>query len=277
MKALRIATILPLLMLTAGVLWAATQYGEATIEQGSMTIVREGQTLKFDQVNRSIPVNEEDLIRVRPESQVELKSRENATMTLGSNAVFQVRPWRSRDSSGFVRALFGRFRATVVGLSGGEQFNVKTATATIGVKGTEYHSQVTSRGGTLLIVTDNVVGLRGQRGPEQDVGRGLLSLTLGINPATPRSPVPPGVQQQFGRQNLGSPSPNSSEARDFAGQQSLIDAGVVSQEQVRENQGDSAPAGTPPAPPAPPPAPTIDPNAGADAARRARVPLQFSR
>ena len=155
MKALKIATVLPWLLLAAGALWAAPQYGEAVIGKGSMTIVREGRSLQFETVNQRVPVNEDDLIRVRAESEVVLTSREKATITLGSNSVFQVKPWRARGQSGTVRALFGRFRAAIVGLTGGEQFNVRTATATIGVKGTDYLVQATPNATSLGVTQVN--------------------------------------------------------------------------------------------------------------------------
>lgn len=272
MKVLKIATILPLLLLVSGVLWAATQYGEAVIEKGSMTIIREGRTLQFSQANQPVPVNEEDLIRVRAQSSVVLKSRENARVTLGANAVFHVKRWRQREKQGFVRALFGRFRAAVVGLTGGEQFNVKTATATIGVKGTEYRTQVTSRGGTMLIVTHNTVGLHGQRGTEVDVTTGHLSLVVNVNPPTPPAPVPPEVGKQFGDDDLNSPPPNSHTAQDFAGEDGLKRAGIVTDDDLESGRGDGfePPRGRPPVPDV-----NIDVNAASEALRRARVRLSF--
>lgn len=237
MKALKIAAILPWLLLISGVVLAATQYGEAVIERGSMTIIREGQTLSYDQVNRPIAVNEEDLIRVRADSLVKLQSRENATLTLGSNSVFEVKPWQAHGRTGFLRALFGRFRAAVATLSGGEQFNVKTATATIGVKGTQYLTQVTNRGGTMLIVTDHVVGLQGQTGNEFNVSQGHISLVINFRPPTPPAPVPAGVTNQINSNNLNSPEPNSNQAGQFAGANILIQNGIVTPSELQQGEG----------------------------------------
>lgn len=237
MKALKFAMVLSALLLTAGLLWAAPQYGEAIVEQGSMTIVREGQTLKFDKVKESVPVNEEDLIRVRADSLVQLKSRENATITLGANAVFQVKPWQAQGKSGFLRALFGRFRSVVVGLSGGEQFNVKTATATIGVKGTENHNQVTSRGGLVSIGVENTTYVLGQTGGEREVPPGFVSLGLNFQPPTAPAPLPPGFANLLNAQNLGSPSPNSPAGQNFVGEELLIAAGIVTRLDLDANKG----------------------------------------
>ncbi|HKI99129.1 MAG TPA: FecR family protein [bacterium] len=270
MKALKIAAILPCLFLVSSVLWAATQYGEAVIERGSMTIIREGRTLNFDQANQAVPVNEQDLIRVRPDSLVQLKSRENATMTLGANAVFEVKPWQSHGRSGFLRALFGRFRAAVATLSGGQQFNVKTATATIGVKGTEYLTQVTSRGGTMLVVTNHIVGFQGQTGGESDVNQGFLALIINYRPPTKSAPLPEGFGDLF--KDLGSPNPNTPGAGHFVGEHLLIQSGILTQDELNEllNGGEGGEHGAGFVP-----AINFDPNAAHDASRLGTVKLQF--
>ncbi len=272
MKALKIATILPWLLLASGALWAATQYGEAVIEKGEMTIVREGRSLQFDKVNQAIPVNEEDLIRVRDNSLVQLKSRESATITLGANAVFQVKPWQSQGKSGFMRALFGRFRASIVGLTGGEQFNMKTATATIGVKGTGYLAQVTNRGNTLLIVLDHTVGFQGQQGGETGVGEGFTSLIINFNRGTPPIHTPPGLDTG----DVNAPPPNGNNGGNFNNENILVGSGIVTQGDLDQGKGGGGGGGggqqgginQPP---------TTDPNAAFDAIQRARVPLQFKR
>ena len=271
----KIAVILPMLLLAAGSVWAAALYGEATIERGAMTVVREGRSLKFDQLNQEIEINEEDLIRVRPQSRVTLRTREMATIALGSNAVFHVKPWRSKGKSGFLRALFGRFRASVVALAGGEQFNVKTATATIGVKGTEYRTHVTNRGGTLLIVGAATVGFQGQQGPEVTVGENFLSLIININPPTPPAPIPPQVEAEFGSDDLDAPAPNSRAGRDFPGEEGLIEAGIVTEDELNEGKGDFAPPVIGELFPFVPPLLNFDANEASDAQRRATVTPSF--
>ena len=238
MKPLRISFLLTMIFLFGSGAMAATQYGNAVIEKGSMTVVREGRSLKFDQVDQEIPINEDDLLRVRPNSLVILNSREKAQITLGGNAIFHVKPWQSKGKTGFMRALFGKFRASVVNLLGGEQFNVRTATATIGVKGTEYQTQVTNRGTTLTIVRESVVGFQGQRGAEVDIGEGMVSVVININPATPPVPVPPAVAAQHGRDNLEAPAPNGPQGGTLAGERGLIEAGILTEEDLNEGKGD---------------------------------------
>jgi hypothetical protein len=136
--------VMALVMASSPAGWAASKYGDATVEQGSMTIIREGSAINVKASGQTVPVNEQDLVRVRDDSRVVLKTADRATVTLGANAVFQVQPWEQQEKKGLFKMLFGRFRASVAGLTGGERFNAKTATATIGVKGTEYVSAVTA-------------------------------------------------------------------------------------------------------------------------------------
>jgi hypothetical protein len=120
--------------------------------------------------------------------------------------------------------LFGRFRATVTGLAGGERFSVKTATATIGVKGTEYSTAVTSGGYTSVLGIESTVENTGSDGVAQPVNPGQVSVTA--SPATPAFPAP----QEFidAMRNLNSPSPWDPAAIYLPAMQTLVDAGIVS-------------------------------------------------
>lgn len=272
MKPQLIAFLLTLTLLFGSSALAATQYGNVVIDRGSMTVIREGRSLKYDQPNEEIPINENDLIRVKPNSQVTLTSREKAVITLGGNAIFHVKPWQSKGKTGFMRALFGKFRASIVGLLGGEQFNVRTAAAVIGVKGTEYQSQVTNRGVTLTIVRESVVGFQGQRGPEVDIGEGMISVVININPATPPVSVPPSVAALHGPDNLEAPAPNGPEGGNLAGEKGLIEAGILTEEDLNEGKGvgvlGSIPQFTPPRD-------IFDPKDATDAANRGGVQIDF--
>ena len=254
-------------------LFAAAKYGDAIIKKGSMTVVRGGRTKRYRGVNRSVRIEENDLIRVRSRSRVLLKTREKADLTLGSNSVFHVKKWRKKGKTGFARSLFGRFRASITSLFGGRSVNVKTASATIGVKGTRYLVQVTNRGGTMLVVQENIVGLQGQLGPEVNVGVNKVSIVININPATPAVEVPQTVATEFSGDNLDAPPANSGEAGNFAGEAGLVEAGIVTEDQLDEGKGSG---GVGPVPEVfEPPETLFDPNAGSDAIQRGRVRLSF--
>ena len=218
---------IPLVLLWASFLTAAERYGDAVVEEGAMTIIRDGETLSFKSTGDEIPVFEQDLLRLRSNSRAVLRGRENAVLTLGSNAIFQVKPWEVKEESGFLRALFGKFRSVVTDLIGGDQFNIKTPTATIGVKGTEYFGAVTSDGDTMLIVTESRVQLLGQRGEPVIVGEGFVSVVTGRKSATPPAPVPTGVRNNLSEDNLDSAPPTSDEAEELPGEVALVDAGII--------------------------------------------------
>jgi hypothetical protein len=230
--------------------WAAARYGDAVVEEGTMTIVREGQSLTFKASGQSVPVNERDLVRVRDASRVVLKTNDRASVTLGANAVFQVEPWQQQESKGVFRMLFGRFRATVTGLAGGERFNVKTATATIGVKGTEYATAVTTGGYTAVMGIESVTENSGSDGVAQPISAGQISVTA--SPATPAVPTP----QEFidAMRNLNSPQVFDPQAIYLPAMEALVNAGIVSpaalekwkQEQAEESQGGEVGGGAPP-------------------------------
>ncbi len=223
---------------------AAARYGEAVVEEGNMTIVREGQSLNFKASRQAVTVNERDLVRVRDASRVVLKTADKATVTLGANAVFQVEPWQQEESRGLFRMLFGRFRATVTGLAGGDRFNVKTATATIGVKGTEYSTAVTTGGFTAVLGIESTVENTGSDGVAQPVTVGQISVTA--SPATPSVPAP----QEFidAMRNLNSPQVFDPAAIYLPAMEALIKAGVVSPNALdkwKQEQATEGAAGTP--------------------------------
>jgi hypothetical protein len=237
---------------------AATKYGDALVEQGSMTIVREGRSLEYKVSANAVEVQEKDLVRVRDDSRVQLTTADKATLTLGANAIFQVEPWQSNQKQGLFRMLFGRFRASVGGLAGTERFNVKTATAVIGVKGTEYSSAVTIGGYTAVLGIDSVTTNEGSDGVEQPVTTRQVSVTA--SPATPAVPAPPAFLEAM--QNFNSPPPGSAGALFFPAMDSLVQAGIVSpragDKWKQEREGGGAGAGTGQGDGTAPPAPNID-------------------
>jgi hypothetical protein len=160
MKFLSSALVVALLAFTASLVSAQDRFGDAVIEKGELTIVRQGNNLKFKQGNQPVPVFVADVLRVGEASSVVLKTREKSTISMGANAVFQVKPFQYQEKQGFARMLFGRFRSLVQGLSGGETVNAKTATAVIGVKGTENLASIRPRGDTMLVGVENVTTIQ---------------------------------------------------------------------------------------------------------------------
>ncbi|MBI3992538.1 MAG: FecR domain-containing protein [Candidatus Lambdaproteobacteria bacterium] len=220
MKNLIRTAILLMILMPAASLFAATKYGEAIIEQGKMTVLREGQRMSFTSTDGKTAINHSDVIRVGDNSRVVLETSEKATVTLGSNAVMQVEPWETRSDKGVFRMLFGRARSKIVGLVANERFNMRTATATIGVKGSGHDNTVNAQGITVHSCTEHECLVTGRDGVEKLVPAGFVVVAL-ITGTTP--PVPnPGL-------NTG-----LDEDPDEAGGEA-VGAGIVTQDQLDES------------------------------------------
>lgn len=231
-------TVLAAVMLvSASLAFAQDKYGDAVLQEGAMTIVRDGDNLQFDTPEERVPIFLGDVVRMRAESRAVLESREKATLTLGSNAVFQVKPWERKEEQGFARMLYGRLRSAVSGLLGGESFNMQTPTAVIGVKGTEDDIAVSNTGDTLLLGREDQVEFTGLQGPTQVVGPDVVSVVVNGLPATPPAPIPDPVRQRF---NLGAPQANAPGADSLPGEEGLVEAGIVSEGDVEEGKQEEA-------------------------------------
>lgn len=275
-SALLAGAVMAAAMVNGPAVWAAARYGDAVVEEGTMTIVREGQSLSFKASGQAVPVNERDLVRVRDASRVVLKTADRATVTLGSNAVFQVEPWQQQEKSGLFRMLFGRFRAGVTGLAGGERFNVKTATATIGVKGTENALAVANNGNAVLLGIENVTTLSGKDGVDQGVGPNQVSAVIGGGPATPPVGAPDEFKKEMG--GVNSPPAGSPGAASLPAEQALIQAGVISQDALNKSKEQGPQLQPPPTPPtAPAPSIYLDDAQQASQQLRGKLNLHFEK
>ncbi len=237
-------TVKPLLFLTLALLlslpaWAATRYGEATVQSGKLTVLREGRRMVFRKPNEKVQINHSDVIRVGRRSKVLLETVEKATLTLGSNAVLHVEPWKRAEKKGLMRMMFGRFRASVTGLTGGQRFNVRTATATIGVKGTELTALQTANERTVLWVENSnskaPVALEGLDGVEKDVEVGFASAVVGNTPASNPARATPELQAEL--QTLDSPDPGSPAAAELP--PAVQEAGIASGGDDDQGGGDA--------------------------------------
>jgi hypothetical protein len=222
-----------LLLVPAGSALAA-RYGDAAVLQGEMTILRSGQATRYEQGQVGIEVEEGDLIRLRSASRVTLNTIDKASLNLGSNAVFQVKPFEKKEEKGYFRVLFGRFRAKISGLAGNERFNVKTATATIGVKGTEYSSFTTTTGATGTGVTESQVTFIDNNGVTHNINLGQFSLALNEG-AIPPIPTPEELEGLMNGDDLDSPSPNSPDADIIPGGSGLVNQGLLNPGQLNQS------------------------------------------
>ncbi len=224
------------LVLAGSAAFAATQYGLAEVEKGNLTVVREGNKLNFAAGGQPVPVVMDDVLLVQQDSRVVLRTQDKAVVTIGSNAAFQVRPWESQEKSGVLRALFGRFRVKATNLAGTE-FNLKTATATIGIKGTEYTGSVTSQGDAIILVQESTVQVAGLDGVQQPVKPDLIAVSLnGKDGATAPSLPPEELRAIFGTGQLDSPPVASVQAAALPAEAAMVKSGIISQKDLSESK-----------------------------------------
>jgi len=156
------------------------KYGDATIKKGHMTVLRGGQNLKFSDSGRTYVILNKDVLKVGDDSLVILKTVEDTIVQIGSNAVFQVRPWKQKKKYGYLRMLYGKaiFKVRKFFVKK-KRFNFKIATAVAGVRGTKWFDQTTSTGVGETEVIEGIVGITpAGRDFEIHVKSGERSLTL---------------------------------------------------------------------------------------------------
>lgn len=239
MKTITTVSAFVVAMLSAALLWGAEQYGMATVQQGKLMILRGSQRLEMMPQHGARSIEVGDLLRVGPSSQAVLATREKSTLTLGANAVLTVNPWQRAQERGFMSSLFGRFRASVVGLSGRDEFNVKTATATIGVKGTDYDASTTANQDVWVAGTAGSTTLTGLEGLTQNVQAGFISVVVNGRPATVPASLPAAMLRI--KEVLAAPAPTSTEAGQLPGAQEMIDAGILTPADVQQPGTGAAP------------------------------------
>jgi FecR protein len=216
---------------------AAPLYGNLVVQQGEMTIVRDGQLLQYKASPTQITVEERDLLRVRSASKVVMTTRDHATLTLGSNAILNCIPWSTSKSKGILRVLFGRMQAKVQGAAG-QEFAIKTSTATIGVKGTEYRLAETSNGNSVVLGVENTVIVTGDDGVEQRITANQVSAVVAGAPATRAEVAPAELVRELA--DLDSPDPDAKEALQLPAESVLVDRGILSKESLLRSKAHRA-------------------------------------
>lgn len=146
-----------------------TKYGDAEVKKGNLVIVRNGKAILYDKNSGDIPVLKDDVLRVGKKSFVILDTVEETSIKMGANAVFQIRPWKQRKKTGYLRMLYGKivFKTKKL-LKKKRKFKFKTATATIGVKGTEGEVELTANSNL------QILSLEGEPTIQSRVGSGVV-------------------------------------------------------------------------------------------------------
>lgn len=139
---------------------AAIKYGEAVIKNGNVVVVRSGRFFLYTPANNPVTIYENDTIRTMKGSALTLFNPDQNRVTLGANAIMQIKKWRKKSNQGAIRMLFGKFRARTASVRK-RSLNIRTATATIGIKGSlaegntsSNHSMISNRGGSMFMEND---------------------------------------------------------------------------------------------------------------------------
>jgi len=110
-------------------------HGSATIYSGSVVIVRNAENLIFNSSDSLVEIQEGDLIRVGLKGNLRLNFRSGDRITLGSNAILQVRRWFKGQRKGNLRMLFGKFRARTMDGNKRRVMSIRTTTTIVGIRG----------------------------------------------------------------------------------------------------------------------------------------------
>jgi FecR protein len=162
MKAkIRVLLVILLTLLCSSYSQAAIKYGEAVIKKGNVVIVRKGRMKLYTQKNNPVAIFENDTIRTLRNSALTLSNQDKNRVTLGANAIMQVKSWNKNKIKGKIRMLFGKFRARTAKLKKKRSLNIRTATATMGIKGSlgdgatnDDFTMLSNRGGNMDITNN---------------------------------------------------------------------------------------------------------------------------
>ena len=209
------------------------KYGDAVIKRGSLTIVRQGRSILHNSGGQSIEIQQQDVLRAGRSSQIVLSTVEDTTVTLGSHAVFQIKSWQLKQKSGSLRMLYGKMLFKTRKLQGRRRFRLKTATAVMGVKGTEGNTEVGSTGNTVLVCNTGVCTMQGNQGDEVEVPQKKASMSTGGK-----------TSETFDAEaetETDKGAANDADSSNVKLEQNAVDAGVVDQgdlDQSKETQAE---------------------------------------
>jgi ferric-dicitrate binding protein FerR (iron transport regulator) len=132
-----------LLILLSVSLWG--NIGSVMAFKGSAEIVRQGQSIE---VKNGTDVKQKDEIKTKDNSRVQVMLKDDTVVTIGANSSFSFEEFSQEADKEKVsmRANFGFFRSVSgkIGKVAPERFKVKTASATIGIRGTDFSGNISA-------------------------------------------------------------------------------------------------------------------------------------
>lgn len=189
-----IGTALLTSFLFFGTAIAQERIGQIDVEEGQALVIRGTQTRQVNAGNTAA-VFAQDTLQTLGESAatVTLGTEDDGDLfTLGEDTTFVVEEYvveNEKPTRGFFSLLGGKVRSLIGSLKGQKDIKIQTSTATIGVKGTDFLTEVPTSELTQVTTFEGVVTLENRLGDvlkEVSLSQGFSSLV--VADATPSSP-----------------------------------------------------------------------------------------
>lgn len=133
------------ILVLSSFLWSGI--GNVGVLQGSVNMIRDIKTL---QVKSGMELEVEDKVITKDKSRLQAILNDNTVVTIGPNSIFVFDAYKfgGRDDSkvemhierGFFRSITGQ-----IGKLAPKRFNIKTASTTIGIRGTDFSASVSDK------------------------------------------------------------------------------------------------------------------------------------
>ncbi|MBN2823805.1 MAG: FecR domain-containing protein, partial [Campylobacterales bacterium] len=141
--------------------------GKATVERGTSINAKMGMS-----------INQGDRVTTRLDSRVQIMLKDESVITIGANSAFDFREYQFdgtkkskanfKIGKGYVRAITGK----IAKLSP-ERFHVKTTTALIGIRGTDFSVQI-AQNKEIIRCYSGAIWVKLDKGDRHNVNQGML-------------------------------------------------------------------------------------------------------
>lgn len=237
MKKSSLIWLVILLMLVEPVI-ALTKYGIVRIRTGEITVVRDDQESIYVPEDGGVEIMVNDVLRMGQNSFAVLQTEEQTDIKMGSNAVFQVKPWKSRNKTGYLRMLYGKMNFKTKKLKKTRRFRFKTASATISVKGTGADCEVGSSGNTGCTGRSGQTEIQGNSGPSRELTNNRMSIVVGNRPASQVIETTPetGTEDKEESKAFAKASPTSAQSSSLSQEKEALGSGIVEPDDLEESK-----------------------------------------
>ncbi|MCK5152807.1 MAG: FecR domain-containing protein [Spirochaetales bacterium] len=168
----KIFSILIIIFLITGSLFAKTVTGTITFIEGYVDLYRDGELVDWDLVDIGFGVEEFDLIETGEDGLVEIElklpsgSRSTLAVKPGTTFYFEMLEKSGRNRTSF-QMLGGSISFKVQKLTGNDTLDVHTESAVMGVRGTEFEITTSPEGGILVLCNEGAVSCKDEQGRER--------------------------------------------------------------------------------------------------------------